>query len=68
MATKWVNRKGKEQEVEVQAIYPYINDEYRGFIIEWDGTNGWENTRFPSSEIKSLEIVNVWMIMMIKDF
>lgn len=41
MATKWINEKGKEQFVEVQAIYPYINDEHRGIVIEWDGTNGW---------------------------
>ena len=41
MATKWVNRKGKEQEVEVLAICPYANDKYKGITIEWNGTNGW---------------------------
>ena len=41
MATKWVNRKGKEQEVEVSAICPYVNDKYKGITIEWVGTNGW---------------------------
>lgn len=41
MATKWVNEKGKEQFVEVQTICPYINDERKGFVIEWGGTNGW---------------------------
>lgn len=40
MATKWINSKGKECEIEVSSIIPYVNDKYKGFVIEWEGTIG----------------------------
>lgn len=51
MATKWVNRKGKEQEVDVRAVHMYGNETGGSIRIEWDGTNGFgEYTIFVSGD------------------